>query len=177
MIKYDNNQSELTGNALFEIAKIRVKEKDFYEASFNLQRAQGLKFEARGMKTYKIFSDSVIDLMKSNPESAVKALTGLVDSNSVRGYLHPLIYLYRAYGFVYLEKYEKALKDYVKAGHIKNQSSSSSYQQSAKERGPNQLDEQQYYNKILVQGIIALLKGEYELSITFFNKAHEKMQN
>lgn len=66
VIKYDNNQSELTGNALFEIAKIRVKEKDFYEASFNLQRAQGLKFEAKGMKVYKMFSDSVIDLMKSN---------------------------------------------------------------------------------------------------------------
>ncbi len=57
------------------------------------------------MHTYKVFSDSVIDLMKSNPEQAVKALSGLIDSNSVRGYLHPLIYLYRAYGFVYLEKY------------------------------------------------------------------------
>ena len=154
------------------------------------------------MSVYKAFSDSVIDLMKSNTEQAVSQLTSLVESSStmssstsaaaqqsqassshqqsciqsdgtVRGYLKPLVYLYRAYGYVHLEKYEKALKDYIKASHVKNQSSSASYKLNKENSASNNVvDDQQHYNKIIVQGILALLRGEFEIAVNFFNKAH-----
>ena len=63
----------------------------------------------------------------------------------------------------------------MKAGHIKNQSSQASYQAKANDKQStpsHSLDEQQQYNKILVQGIIALLKSEYEMAVTLFNRAH-----
>jgi len=35
-----NKDPILSGNALFEIAKLRIKQKDFYEASYNLKRIE-----------------------------------------------------------------------------------------------------------------------------------------
>lgn len=41
------NEEELAGNALFEIAKIRINQKDFYEAFHNLQRAIHYDFKSK----------------------------------------------------------------------------------------------------------------------------------
>jgi hypothetical protein len=42
-VKFHTNEL-YAGNALFEIAKLRLKEKDFYEAYFNIRRALDTNF-------------------------------------------------------------------------------------------------------------------------------------
>jgi hypothetical protein len=49
----------LSGNALFEIAKIRIKQKDFYEAFHNLQRAVHYDFKSKKFVQYKMFVEGV----------------------------------------------------------------------------------------------------------------------
>jgi hypothetical protein len=50
---------ELAGNALFEIAKIRINQKDFYEAFHNLQRAIHYDFKSKKFLQYKMFVEGV----------------------------------------------------------------------------------------------------------------------
>jgi hypothetical protein len=54
--------------------------------------------------------------MKRKTKTAVKMLTQLTDKpSSVKGYVQPLVYIYRAYGHIILEQYDKALKDLIKS--------------------------------------------------------------
>ena len=48
VVKYNRNEL-YAGNSLFEIAKLRLKEKDFYEAYFNLKRAIDNNFTSKRM--------------------------------------------------------------------------------------------------------------------------------
>lgn len=77
VMKHHSEDQQLAGTALFEIAKIRVAQRDFYEANFNLKRAAYLKFRSKKMQVYKIFTDGVIDLMKRKTASGVKILSQL----------------------------------------------------------------------------------------------------
>lgn len=36
-----------------------------------------------------------------------------------KDYIYPLLYIYRAYGYIVMEEYEKSLKDFSKSGQIK----------------------------------------------------------
>jgi len=55
------SENELyAGNALFEIAKLRLKDKDFYEAFFNLKRAVDNNFNSKRMQLYKDFTEGVL---------------------------------------------------------------------------------------------------------------------
>ena len=58
MIKI-NEEDYLSGSALYEIAKLRIKQRDFYEAYFNLQRACHIKFKSRKLNNYKSFTEGV----------------------------------------------------------------------------------------------------------------------
>ena len=70
MIKYNSNDV-YTGNALFEIAKIRIKEKDFYEAYFNLKRALDNNFTSKRMQLCKDFTEGVLSLIKRKIKKGV----------------------------------------------------------------------------------------------------------
>jgi len=72
---------ELAGNALFEIAKIRINQKDFYEAFHNLQRAIHYDFKSKKFIQYKMFVEGVLFLMKRKVKKGVKILTALIDGN------------------------------------------------------------------------------------------------
>lgn len=48
VVKYHNENGEVyAGNALFEISKLRLHDKDFYEAYFNLKRAVDSNFSSK----------------------------------------------------------------------------------------------------------------------------------
>ena len=44
-----------------------------------------------------------------------------------KDYIYPLLFIYRAYGFIVLEEYDKGLKDYLKSSQIKKLNSSQNF--------------------------------------------------
>ena len=73
-----------------------------------------------------------------------------------KDYIYPLLYIYRAYGHIILEEYDKGLKDFLKSSQIKK------------------LNNSQHYNMILCQGLKNLELKEFENAISFFTKASQK---
>lgn len=44
-----------------------------------------------------------------------------------KDYIYPLLYIYRAYGHIILEEYDKGLKDFLKSSQIKKLNNSQHY--------------------------------------------------
>lgn len=44
-----------------------------------------------------------------------------------KDYIYPLLYIYRAYGFVVLQEYDKALKDYQTSSQLKKMNASQAF--------------------------------------------------
>ena len=171
-----NEDNHLASSALYEIAKIKIQQKDFYEAYYNLKRANHFKLKQKKLVNYKMFTEGVIFLMKRKTKTGLKLITQLIDrlkptnndeKSQERGpdqiadtspdYIYNLVFLYRAYGYFVTEEYDNALKDYIKANQIKK-------------LNPNSL-----YNMSLCQGLKCLTAKEYENAISFFTKASQKI--
>ena len=119
----------MSSSALYEISKIKIQQKDFYEAYYNLKRAGHFKLRQKKLVTYKMFTEGVIFLMKRKTKTALKLICQVVDRLKPSGdaanndnsaqtspeYIYNLVFLYRAYGFFVTEDYESSLKDYIKA--------------------------------------------------------------
>jgi hypothetical protein len=73
-----------------------------------------------------------------------------------KDYIFPLLFIYRAYGYIVLEEYDKGLKDFIKSSQIKK------------------LNASQNYNMILCQGLKNFELKEFENAISFFGKAAQK---
>lgn len=133
-----NDDNHLASQALYEIAKIKIQQKDFYEAYYNLKRATHFKLKQRKLVNYKMFTEGVIFLMKRKTKTGVKLITSLVDrlkpsSNSPEtppDYIYNLVFLYRAYGLFVMEDFESSLKDYIKANQIKKLNASALFNMS-----------------------------------------------
>ena len=74
VVKY-NAEEFLSANALFEIAKLRIKQKDFYEAYYNLKRVAQFDFRSRKLSEYKLFTEGVLYLMKRKVKKGVALLS------------------------------------------------------------------------------------------------------
>ena len=68
--KYSENEF-YAGNALFQIAKLRLKQKDYYEAFFCLKRAADNNFQSKRMSFYKDFTEGVLYLIKRKIKKGV----------------------------------------------------------------------------------------------------------
>jgi hypothetical protein len=129
----------------------------------------------RKTKTGVKLLTSVIDRMKAKTSESLKKINDSHnESNSGKGtpvsevevikdtagdekdYIFPLLFIYRAYGYIVLEEYDNALKDFIRSSQIKK------------------LNNSQNYNMILSKGLKNLEQKEYENSITFFTKASQK---
>jgi hypothetical protein len=65
VVKYHKENGEVyAGNALFEISKLRLHDKDFYEAWFNLKRAVDSNFTSKRLQLYMDFVVGVLYLIK-----------------------------------------------------------------------------------------------------------------
>lgn len=63
--------------SLYEIAKIKIEQRDFYEAFYQLSRADYLDVDEKILEKFKIFTDGVTFLMKRKFDEGVEALTTL----------------------------------------------------------------------------------------------------
>lgn len=50
-------------DALFQIAKIKIKQKDFYEANYILERATVYNITSQKLKLYRLFVEGVRSAM------------------------------------------------------------------------------------------------------------------
>ena len=74
-----NDDNHLSSSALYEISKIKIQQKDFYEAYYNLKRAGHFKLRQKKLVTYKMFTEGVIFLMKRKTKTALKLICQVVD--------------------------------------------------------------------------------------------------
>ena len=168
-----NDDNHLASSALYEISKIKIQQKDFYEAYYNLKRATHFKLRQKKLVTYKMFTEGVIFLMKRKTKTALKLICQVADRLKPTGesggdasagaapqtpdYIYNLVFLYRAYGYFVTEEYENSLKDYIKANQVKK------------------LNHSSLYNMVLCQGLKCLSNTEYENAISFFTKCSSKL--
>ena len=68
--------------ALYEIAKIRVQQRDFYEAAHVLQRSDEIKDKTPLLKIMALFVDSGIHLMKRKTKKGVAMLSKIIDAET-----------------------------------------------------------------------------------------------
>jgi tetratricopeptide (TPR) repeat protein len=147
-----NEDPFLSSNALLEITKLRIKEKDFYEAHYNLKRITLFNFKSTKLRHYQTFTEGVLYLIKRKVKKGVQLLSSLIDNVSSKTsssattlkpklrepailststlhpeqpgkdgldyFLKPLVFIYRAYGYITLESYEKAIGDLMTASKI-----------------------------------------------------------
>lgn len=73
------SDNHLASCALYEIAKIKIQLKDFYEAYYNLKRATHFKLKQKKLVNYRIFTEGVIFLMKRKTKTGLKLITQLID--------------------------------------------------------------------------------------------------
>lgn len=106
-----NNSKKAVSKSLYEIARLKIDQRDFYEAFYQLSRADYLDVDQKILEKFKIFTDGVIFLMKRKYDEGIEALTKLVNSASISEFLKPMIYQYRAYGYICQSHYGKALSD------------------------------------------------------------------
>jgi tetratricopeptide (TPR) repeat protein len=162
VVKHQSNEL-YAGNALFEISKLRLKDKDFYEAYFNLKRAVDSNFSSKRLQLYKDFTEGVLYIIKRKIKKGVQILSDLLEvlvnskeKKSSFAYLEHQAYIYRSYGYVAIEKYEMAQDDIRKAKAI------------------HKIDAATIYNKLLGKGILRMDNEDYLLATKFFSKASDK---
>ena len=109
-IKYNNSRKAVT-KAIYDIAKIKIEMRDFYQAYHTLQRVDYLDVDQKVFEKFRLFIDGVTYLMKRKHEDGIKNLTTLVKTQTLGDFLKPLVYSYRAYGYFCLGKHQKALND------------------------------------------------------------------
>jgi len=68
----------LAASALYEIAKIKILQKNFYEAHYNLNRATHFKLTQKKLANYRVFTEGVIFLMKRKTKTGHKLITQLI---------------------------------------------------------------------------------------------------
>ncbi|CAI2370054.1 unnamed protein product [Moneuplotes crassus] len=182
-----NDDSFLSCNALLEIAKLRIKEKDFYEAHYSLKRIGLFNFKSQKLTQYQTFTEGVLYLIKRKIKKGIQLLSSLEVTSNTRtsssattlkpkmreptiassstincensekdgldSFLKPLVYIYRAYGYISIESYEKAIADLISGAKL------------------TKLDLCSQYNKLLATGFSKLNKSAFTDAQSIFKKA------
>jgi hypothetical protein len=68
-----------SGNALFEIAKIFLKQKDILNAHEYFQRASDNNYNSKRLSLYKDFAEGIVYLIKRKIKKGVQILTDLLE--------------------------------------------------------------------------------------------------
>ena len=165
-----NSEKYYSGNALYEMAKIRIKQQDFYEAFFTLQRAIDKNFKSKRLLFYKDFTEGVLYLIKRQGTKGVEILTHLMrklsETNMTdRRIMGPTVqtltyssYIYRAYGYLFNGDHKNGHLDLIKAKAMENK-----------------LDKASDYNKTVAEGVLCTLETfEYIKAHDLFESAKVK---
>lgn len=70
-IKHNNSKKAVT-KSLYEIAKIKIEQRDFYSAFHTLQRSEYLDIDKKLLEKFKLFTEGVIFLMKRKYKEALE---------------------------------------------------------------------------------------------------------
>jgi len=97
--------------------------------------------------------------MKRKYKEGVDHLTNLINNFAVSSFLKPLLYSYRAYGYICLSKHGKALTDL----------------QTIEKQSP--LDKASAYNKLICEGINSASQNQFEQALSYFLKAQKLLPN
>jgi len=95
--------------AIIRIAKIKLKQKDFYGAHHTLQRPAILNInrgESKKLENYINFNEAVLYLIKRKPKIAIKILTNLLKNDKLSKYIKAHSHIYRGYGNMVLHNFE-----------------------------------------------------------------------
>ena len=65
----------------------------------------------KALERFRIFTDGVTFLMKRKYKEGVDHLTNLINNYPPTNFLRPLLFQYRAYGYICIGKHAKALND------------------------------------------------------------------
>ena len=108
--------------------KIKIEEKDFYEAYHILTRADNVEVDANGLNEWRLFLEGSLFLMKKKYKEGISTFEGLLGLQSFKGkysklkgrgqqdryrFLKPLVHLYKGYGELCETNNEKAFKEYT----------------------------------------------------------------
>jgi len=83
-----------------------------------------------------IDADSHHSSLSSNSKLVIRPESGQVESKLAavantqgdeKDYIFPLLFVYRAYGYIILEEYDKSLRDFIKSSQIKKLNASQNY--------------------------------------------------
>lgn len=109
-IKHNNSKRAVT-KSIYEIAKIKIEQRDYYGAFYCLERASHLDVEQKFILKFKIFTDGATFLMKRKFQEGIDSLSELIKQNLLNDFLKPLTYTHRAYGYFCLGIHDKCLLD------------------------------------------------------------------
>lgn len=109
-IKHNSSKKAVT-KSIYEIAKIKIEMRDFYGASYTLERAESLDVDKKVLEKIKLFTDGSTLLMKKKIKRGVDILSQLIKKQNINEYIRPLAYSFRAYGYFCQCKYTHALND------------------------------------------------------------------
>ncbi len=104
-IKY-NNSKKAVSKSLYEIAKVKIEERDFYSAYHTLERSDFLDIDVKLLQKFKLFTEGVIFLMKRKHKEAIDNFNKMTQVFPKMGdFIKPLLHIYRAYGYFCLGKH------------------------------------------------------------------------
>jgi hypothetical protein len=69
--------------SIYEIAKINIELRDFYGASYTLERAESLDVDKKVLEKIKLFTDGSTFLMKKKIKKGVDMLSQLIKKQNI----------------------------------------------------------------------------------------------
>ncbi len=107
VIKYDKDGHKAM-EAILQMAKIKVKEKDFYGTYYTLQRATklNLPFSKTKLEDYWNLTEGVLSLIKRKTKSGIKLLVSMLEKENINKTVRGLGHIYRAYGHMIQGEFE-----------------------------------------------------------------------
>ncbi|CAD8142066.1 unnamed protein product [Paramecium pentaurelia] len=156
-IKHNNSKKAVT-KSLYEIAKMKIEQRDFYAAFHTLNRSALLDTEKSYLEKFQLFTEAVIHLMKRKFQESLNNFQEIQNHHQLNDFLKPLFYAYRAYGQFCLSKHQKALEDYK-------------YLLDIQPAEPSV-----HYNRFLCEGILKIQAGQFNAGMEFFQRAQKIFQ-
>lgn len=148
-----NSSQSATLRSLYDLALIRIMERDIYLAYYTLERIEEIPEEIHSLFQLKLFLNGAVHMMKKKFREGIDSLSNVDFDKLKEPMIESLVKSYLAYGFFCLGDIAEAL---------------TIYQQLGKE---SQLIEGDTYNMYLSQGVLDGEKEEFQKAIKNFEKA------
>ena len=98
-----SENSDLSSRALFKLGKIKLRQKDYYEAHFDFKR---IKNPNPKIELYRILVDGIVSLMKKKHKIGTKYLTSIESKITVfKSNIRFIYHTFKAYGYMTQHKF------------------------------------------------------------------------